>query len=148
MSKPMVSVVMITYGHENYIEEAINSVLRQECDFELELIIANDKSPDNTDDVVQRILRNHPKASSIRYILREKNWGIVPNFIDALKQGRGRYIALCEADDYWTDRSKLNKQVCFLEAHLDHSMICHNARIIYEGVGKKPALFNKTQADG
>ena len=148
MKSPLVSVLMITYGHEKYIEQAVTGVLSQKCDFEVELIVANDKSPDYTDSIIQKILTNHPKASNVTYISREKNWGIMPNFIDGLQHCKGKYIALCDGDDYWTDLSKLSKQVRFLEANLDHSMICHNARIIYEGVDKKPALFNKTQADG
>ena len=61
-----VSICMITYGHENYILQAIEGVLMQECDFEIELIIANDCSPDNTDLVVTDILANHPKKSWIK----------------------------------------------------------------------------------
>jgi glycosyltransferase involved in cell wall biosynthesis len=105
---------MITYGHEKFIEEAINGVLMQECDFEYELIIANDCSPDNTDAVINKILKSHPKGNCIRYFKHEKNIGMMPNFIFALEQCKGNYIALCEGDDYWTDVLKLQKQVDYL----------------------------------
>ena len=108
--KHKVSVVMITYGHEKFIREAIEGVLMQECDFEVELILANDCSPDQTDSVIQDIIKNHPKGCWIKYIRQENNIGMMPNFIFALKQCKGKYIALCEGDDYWTDPLKLQKQ--------------------------------------
>ncbi|MDN3676704.1 glycosyltransferase [Flavobacterium paronense] len=123
--QPTVSVCMITYGHEKFIAEAINSVLMQECDFDVELIIANDCSPDQTDQVIQNSIANHPKASWIRYFKHDKNLGMMSNFIFALQQCKGDYIALCEGDDYWTDSSKLQKQVDFLKANLDY--VIHSA---------------------
>ena len=126
--QPKVSVCMITYGHEKFIEEAINGVLMQECDFVVELIIANDCSPDKTDAVIQNILCNHPRASWIKYIKHDKNLGMMPNFIFAMQECKGKYIALCEGDDYWTDPSKLQKQVDFLEANSDY--------VIHSGVAQ------------
>ena len=112
---PMVSVVMITYGHEAFIRQAVEGVLMQECNFPVELIVADDCSPDNTPAVMQEIMENHPRASWIRYTRHPKNKGMMPNFIWALRQAKGKYIALCEGDDYWTDSYKLQKQVGFLE---------------------------------
>ncbi|TVZ26046.1 glycosyltransferase involved in cell wall biosynthesis [Gillisia sp. Hel_I_86] len=114
---PCVSVVMITYSHEKYIREAIESVLMQECDFEVELIVADDKSPDNTEAIVKDIINQHPKGNWIRYIKHEVNKGMMPNFIWALNQAKGKYTALCEGDDYWIDPLKLQKQVNFLESN-------------------------------
>lgn len=136
--QPKVSVCMITYGHEKFIEEAINGVLMQECDFVVELIIANDCSPDKTDAVIQNILCNHPRASWIKYIKHDKNLGMMPNFIFAMQECKGKYIALCEGDDYWTDPSKLQKQVDFLEANSDY--------VIHSGVAqlmKKKTITNE-----
>jgi glycosyltransferase involved in cell wall biosynthesis len=115
LKKPMVSVIMITYGHESFIEQAINGVLMQECDFEVELIIGNDCSPDKTDEVIKKIKKNHPKSSWLKYIKHDKNIGAMSNFIYVMNEARGKYIALCEGDDYWTDPQKLQKQVDFLE---------------------------------
>jgi len=128
----MASVVMITYNHEKYIEQAINGVLMQECNFDYELIIANDHSTDNTDRVIQQILLNHPKAAFINYLKRDANMGMAQNFVDAFKRSKGKYIALCDGDDYWTDTSKLQKQVDFLEKNHEYSMVCHDALIIDE----------------
>lgn len=116
----LVSVVMITYGHEKYIRQAIEGVLMQQGDFDLELVIANDCSPDNTDAVVQDVLSHHSNAHWIRYVRHEKNIGMMPNFIFALQQAKGNYIALCEGDDFWTDPLKLQKQVDFLEENEEY----------------------------
>ena len=145
---PKVSVCMITYSHENYIREAIEGVLMQECDFEVELILANDCSPDKTDEVIQDILKNHPKASWIKYLKHDKNIGMMPNFIFSMKQCSGDYIALCEGDDYWTDPLKLQKQVDFLKVNPDFVLCFHkvdilntNGEIVDDSITKVPANY-------
>lgn len=125
----IVSICMITYGHEKFIEQAINGVLMQETNFEVELIIANDCSPDATDKVVQNILKNHSKSGLIKYIKHTKNIGMMTNFLFALKKCKGKYIAICEGDDYWTDPNKLQKQVDFLEANEDYVLCFHKVLI-------------------
>lgn len=127
---PKVSVCMITYGHEKYIREAIEGVLMQEYDFEVELIIANDCSPDKTDDVIHNILENHPQATWIKYVKHDTNIGMMANFIFAMQECKGKYIALCEGDDYWTDPLKLQKQVDFLEANPDYVLCFHPVSIL------------------
>jgi glycosyltransferase involved in cell wall biosynthesis len=142
--KVKVSVCMITYGHEKFIEQAINSVLMQECDFEVGLIIANDCSPDQTDEVIQNILENHAKASLIKYIKHDKNLGMMPNFIFALEQCKGDFIALCEGDDYWTDPLKLQKQVDFLEKNLDYVIHSGCATILSDDKNNNTVFGNFT----
>jgi glycosyltransferase involved in cell wall biosynthesis len=126
---------MITYGHENFIEEAVASVLMQETDFEIELILSNDNSPDNTDAIVRKIIREHPKGSLIKYTRQEKNRGMMPNFIWALGECTGRYIAICEGDDYWSDPFKLKKQFDLLEDGADYSMVFSNFYFKEEDTG-------------
>ena len=125
MKKPLLSVVMITYNHENYIKQAIESVLMQECDFDYELIVSNDKSPDDSDVIIEKMISEHPKANKIKYHLQENNLGMMPNFIFTLAQAKSKYIALCEGDDYWIDPLKLQKQVDFLEANNDYALCGH-----------------------
>lgn len=120
---PLVSVVMITYGHENFIKQAIESILIQQYQGDVELIISDDKSPDATEVVVREIIASHPNAKWIKYTRHDKNLGMMPNFIWSLLQAKGSYIALCEGDDYWTDPLKLQKQVDFMELNCDH-VIC------------------------
>lgn len=129
---PLVSICMITYGHENYVKQAIDGVLMQEVTFDMELIISNDCSPDGTHDVIQHIIKTHPKGHLIKYFEHSENQGMIPNFVFALKKCRGNYVALCEGDDYWTDSLKLEKQVNFLEKNSDYVISCHNASVIDE----------------
>ena len=84
--KQRVSVVMITYGHENYIRQAIEGVLMQEGDFELELIIANDCSPDNSDTIINKIISDNTSGHQMKYFKHNQNLGIMPNFYFALEQ--------------------------------------------------------------
>ncbi|MFC5283210.1 glycosyltransferase family 2 protein [Pedobacter alpinus] len=129
-TNPMVSVCMITYNHEKFIQEAIEGVLMQETTFDFELIIANDCSTDRTHDVIEELIQSHPKGYLIRYFNHETNLGMMPNAFFALEKCDGKYIANCEGDDYWTDPSKLQKQVDFLEVNKDYIISCHNAIII------------------
>ena len=131
---PTVSVVMITYNHEAYIQQAIEGVLMQECDFKVELIIADDNSPDNTEVVVKKILSEHSKASWIKYTKHNANKGMNSNFIWATKQCKGKYIAICEGDDYWTDSNKLQKQVDFLEKNKDYGLVSTLRENLYQFV--------------
>lgn len=123
---------MITYGHEKYIRQAIEGVLMQQTDFEVELIIADDCSPDRTKDIVEDIINNHPKGNIIKYFRHDKNLGMQANGMFAVKQCTGKYIALCEGDDYWTDPLKLQRQVDFLAKNTDYSTVAENCIVLDE----------------
>ena len=127
--KPLVSVIMITYGHEKYIEEAIRGVFLQKTNFPFELIISNDKSPDSTDEIVKNIIKSAPENISVKYIHHPENIGMHHNFVSAFKMAEGKYIAVCEGDDYWTDENKLQKQIDFLEKNEDFTLTFHNVFI-------------------
>ncbi len=128
----MVSVKMITYNHENFIAQAIEGILMQETNFFYNLIIADDCSPDNTEEIVKNIILTNPKGHLIKYFRQKKNIGIKLNGIFGLNQCNGKYIALCEGDDYWTDPYKLQKQVDFLESHSDVSVCFHDYMVFNE----------------
>ena len=121
----VVSVCVITYGHEKYIREAIESILEQECEYDVEIIISNDSSPDLTDAIVQSIIKENSSNHKIRYFQHEKNLGMMQNFLFALEQCSGSYIALLEGDDYWTDQRKIQKQIDALESNPSVSMCFH-----------------------
>ena len=125
-----VSVIMITYGHEKYIRQAVEGVLMQQCSFKVELIIANDSSPDKTNVIIEDVIKNNPKAGWINFINRDKNIGGQSNFKDALERCQGKYIAHCEGDDYWTDPYKLQKQVDFLENNPEYVLSFHTVKIL------------------
>lgn len=126
----MVSVCMITYGHEAFIAKAIEGVLMQVVDFDIELVIVDDASPDNTHQIVKEIIDNHPNGNWIRYIKQEKNIGMVKNFSFALKECKGEYIAICEGDDYWINNKKLKIQKEFLEKEPEFSLCFGNCNVI------------------
>ncbi|PUA16915.1 glycosyltransferase [Glaciimonas sp. PCH181] len=135
--KILVSVSMITYNHEKYIEEAINGVLMQETDFEIELIISNDNSPDQTDAVIQRIMSEHPRGCWIKYIRNEINIGMMANVIENFQHARGEYIAICEGDDYWINPLKLQLQIDEMRRHPECDLSFHPAIIVSDSLRTK-----------
>jgi len=120
METPLVSVVTITYNHEPWIAKTIEGVLAQKVDFPIEYIIAEDCSTDGTREICERYAENYPAI--IILLDSEKNLGFKENEKRAMEKVRGKYIAFCEGDDYWTCPDKLQRQVDFLEAHPDYSV--------------------------
>jgi glycosyltransferase involved in cell wall biosynthesis len=129
LDNPLVSVIMITYNHGEVIRDAINGVLMQEFDYSVELIIADDCSQDNTQNIVDTF-KNHKNYHWIKYIRHKTNLGIMSNFISSLQLSKGKYIALCDGDDFWCDKNKLKKQVGFLEKNKHISIISHNVNLL------------------
>jgi glycosyltransferase involved in cell wall biosynthesis len=119
---PLLSICMITYNHEQYIAQAIESVLMQKTGFDLELVIGEDCSTDNTGLICREYTKRHPQ---IKLLSRERNFGMINNFIDTYKNCKGKYIAILEGDDYWTDTAKLQKQVDFLEKNPNFNITFH-----------------------
>ncbi|QCX54484.1 glycosyltransferase family 2 protein [Elizabethkingia sp. JS20170427COW] len=134
-NKPTVSIVTITYGHEAFIEDTIKGVFDQQYNGEIEFIIANDNSPDSTDEVVRNYLAKSPTPLNItiKYTKHSENKGMMPNFFWALQQATGKYIALCEGDDYWIDPLKLQKQVDFLEQNEEYVIHSAKAQVFRDG---------------
>lgn len=130
MSEVMVSVCMITYNHEAFIKEAIEGVLMQQTSFPIELVIGEDCSTDRTREICIEYQQKYP--DKIRLLLNEKNLGMMPNFIQTLNACTGKYIALCEGDDYWTDPLKLQKQVDFLEENEAYAICFHDVEVVFE----------------
>jgi glycosyltransferase involved in cell wall biosynthesis len=126
----LVSVCMITYNHEKYISMAIESVLNQQTNFDVEIIISDDCSTDKTRDICISYRNQFP--NKIKLINPEKNLGVIKNSIQSLSACNGKYIAICEGDDYWIDPFKLQKQVNFLEKNSDYSIIHTNYSVVNE----------------
>lgn len=120
----LVNVCMITYNHEDYIKEAIESILNQVTDFEILLVIGEDCSTDNTRAICSDYAANYP--DKIVLVMSSTNVGMTENFVRTYKACKGSYIAFCEGDDYWTDTYKLQKQVDNLEANPQYSACFHN----------------------
>lgn len=130
-----VSVLMLTYNQERYIDEAIRSVMLQETDFPFELVIGNDASTDDTGRICEEWQKKHP--AQIVLLNRKQNLGLQQNFMQTYARCRGRYIAICEGDDYWTNKRKLQWQTDFLDAHPDYSTCFHRVINYYEDRGTK-----------
>jgi glycosyltransferase involved in cell wall biosynthesis len=127
-----VSVAMITYNHERFIAQAIESALMQQTDFEVELVIGEDCSTDGTREIVRAYGERYPER--VRPLLHEHNLGLNGhnNVRATLKACRGEYVALLEGDDFWTDPHKLQKQTRFFESHPECVICFHNVARIYE----------------
>jgi glycosyltransferase involved in cell wall biosynthesis len=136
----IVSICMITYNHEKFIRQAIESVLAQKTDFDYELVIGEDCSTDNTRAICIEYAEKH--QGKIKLLLHEENMGMIPNFLKTLNSCSGKYVAMLEGDDYWTHPLKLQKQVDFLEANEDFAICHHNMNVIYEENTKESHLSN------
>ncbi len=125
---PKVSVIMITYNHEPFIAEAIESVLMQKTTFDFEIIIGEDCSTDNTRETINAYAAKF--SQKIKPLLHNKNLGMLRNFATVYQACRGEYVALLEGDNYWTDPYKLQKQVDFLNTHSDYITCFHRVEIL------------------
>lgn len=131
-SEPAVSVILLTYNHGLYIEQAVRSILNQHAPWPLEIIVGEDCSIDETAEILRRIDAEQPGRLSL--ILREKNIGLSRNLEDCWRRCRGRYIFLLEGDDYWSDDHKLEKVVRVLDAQPECSG-CFHACEVFSTIG-------------
>lgn len=125
--RPLVSVRTSTYNHGPYIRQCIEGVLMQKTNFPFEFIIGEDFSTDETREIVFEYAGKYPDV--IRVITADYNVGSKTNGRRCIRACRGKYIATCEGDDYWTDPLKLQKQVDFLEANPGYVLTCHRFRV-------------------
>lgn len=142
VSQPMVSVAMVTYNQENLIAKAIKGVVRQRVPFQFELIIVDDDSPDNTYAIATSWQKRYPDI--IKVFRNSENIGLQKNYLRAFSHCRGRYLAMCDADDYWCDHSKLRRQIEYMESHPECAITFHRVINHYAGAGTK-SLSNPHQ---
>jgi len=129
--KPLLSITCIAYNHEKYIEEAINGFLIQKTDFPFEIIIHDDASEDATQQIILKYAEKYPNII-IPILQKENHWlgkGINATATIVWPSTRGKYIAWCEGDDYWTDPLKLQRQIDFLESNFDYNICFHNVSV-------------------
>jgi glycosyltransferase involved in cell wall biosynthesis len=125
-----VSVAIITYNHERFIEQAIESVLAQKVNFSYEIVIGDDCSTDATRAVIVDLQERYPER--ILAVLREQNIGAMRNFAETIGACKGQYLAFLEGDDYWLSPDKLQRQVDFLDSHPDRALCCHRVKTLNE----------------
>jgi glycosyltransferase involved in cell wall biosynthesis len=123
-----VSVLCLTYNHERYIKNALDSFLSQKVNFNYEIVVRDDCSIDNTAAIVREYEREYPDIIHGIYEAENKGFKEIEQFVRAIKKYcRGKYIALCEGDDFWLDLNKLQIQIDYMEEHNDCLMSVHNA---------------------
>lgn len=123
-----VSVICVTYNHEKYIREALDSILKQETNFAFEVLIGEDCSTDGTRDILKEYEKKYPERFRMYY--RKQNLGATKNEYELFMDAKGKYIAALELDDIWTDSLKLQKQYDFLESHEEYIGVAHDFNII------------------
>ena len=121
--KVLVTIVCITYNQKRVIKDALEGFVMQKTTFPFQAIISDDCSTDGTTKIIEKYAKKYPDI--IKPIYRKKNLGPGKNFSDTFKKATGKYIALCEGDDYWTDPQKLQRQVDYMEIHPECTL-CHH----------------------
>lgn len=124
---PLVSIIVTTYNLEKYIAACLDSILAQEINFTYEILIGDDCSTDRTTEIVDQYVLKYPER--FHFIKRPQNIRINLNMLDLMKKASGKYVALMDGDDLWTDRKKLQLQVDFMEQNPDYSLCFHDADI-------------------
>lgn len=122
--KLLVSISCLTYNQERYIKDSIEGFLMQKTTFPFEIIIHDDASTDNTTNIIREYALKYPEI--IFPIFQNENQyskGINPGYEYVIPKCKGKYIAVCEGDDYWTDPYKLQRQVDFLENNPDYGLV-------------------------
>ena len=130
---PLVSICCTTYNHLNYIRQCLDGFVMQKTNFPIEILIHDDASTDGTQDIIREYEAKYPNI--IKPIYQKENQyskGVKVSLVYNYSRTKGKYIALCEGDDYWTDPYKLQKQVDFLESHPDYVMCSHRFDQYYE----------------
>jgi glycosyltransferase involved in cell wall biosynthesis len=123
MEKPILSVIIISYNQEKFLEQAIKSVINQKTEYKYEILLADDCSPDNSKLILEKYHKKYPKI--IRIIPRKHNLGGTANSFNACSKAKGKYITVLEGDDYWCNNIKIQTQIDFLERNPDYVGVSH-----------------------
>ena len=146
----MISVIVLTYNQEDTITRTLDSVLMQECDEPMEIVIGEDCSTDNTRAICEEYARRYP--DKIRLMPKAPNKGVVDNYFDCLLACRGEYIADCAGDDFWIDRHKLQKETDVLRKDKSVTLVHTDWMNYDERTGDTrpcpPRPFNSPITDG
>lgn len=127
---PLVSILMPTYNHEEFIREALNSIISQNIDFPIEILIGDDCSSDRTREICLNFKQEHPQITKLFF--NEHNIGLLKNYKNLIANSKGRYLAILESDDFWCDTDKLSTQISFLENNPQYGVVYTNANFLYE----------------
>jgi glycosyltransferase involved in cell wall biosynthesis len=139
---PRISVVMTAFQHEQYVAQAIESVLVQGLDEPFELVIGDDASDDGTREVITGYAEAHPDIVRVHFPDRNRGGDGKNLFADVLDLAVGDYVGMLDGDDYWTSPSKLRRQVAFLDEHPAYAMCFHNVLRVHEDDPSRDALYD------
>ncbi len=131
--KPLVSICTLIYNHEQFLPQYFKGILMQNTNFNFEVLIHDDASTDNSSKIIRKYQKEYP--SIFKPIIQTENQysqGVDINLKYNFSRAQGKYIALCEGDDYWTDPLKLQKQVDFLESHPEYNLYCSNWKELHK----------------
>ncbi len=152
---PKVSVAIITYNHEAYIRQAVESVLRQVTDFAVQVVIGEDCSTDATKEILLELDRAYP--GRLELLFNDVNLGMSENAFRVRQRCTGEYLALLDGDNYWTATDKLQRQVDFLDSHPEYIGAAHQVAVVdrngdpyrgpYYGKHKDGARFSLKDAE-
>jgi glycosyltransferase involved in cell wall biosynthesis len=142
---PMVSIFCMVYNHEPFLKECLDGFIMQKCNFEFEIVIGEDCSKDKSREIIVHYAKLFPQK--FKLILHEKNVGAAQNQKIVFTNCSGKYIAMCEGDDYWTDPNKLQKQIDFLEANPDYSFSFHDCTVLQENTKTQILRIGERQID-
>lgn len=131
MNKPLVSACVITYNQALFLKQCLDGVVTQNLDIDYEIIIGDDASTDDTQKICEDFQSRFP--NKVKYFRRDKNLGVIGNWLETIFDCKGKYIAICEGDDYWTDPFKLQKQVDLFRKYDNIALCFHDASILYDG---------------
>jgi glycosyltransferase involved in cell wall biosynthesis len=139
---PQISVLLLTYNHEKYISQAINSVLNQITNFGYEILIGDDCSTDKTSEIVEEFAEKN--QAKIKLIRSKENVGSIQNEKRLFEAAKGKYIAFLEGDDFWTDPYKLQKQFDFLESNPEYGLVHGDVNHYNEKENKTYFSYNRS----
>lgn len=146
INKPLVSISCLTYNHEQYIAQCLEGLLMQKTNFDFEILVHDDASTDSTAQIIRTYENRYlNKIKPIYQTVNQYSQGINPGFT-LVSMARGKYIATCEGDDYWTDHLKLQKQVDFLESNHEFGLVHHDADYFFQKTGKLIKDHHKTNS--
>jgi glycosyltransferase involved in cell wall biosynthesis len=148
LNEPLVSISCLAFNHEKFIRKALDGFVIQETNFPFEILIHDDASTDGTAEIIQEYQSKYPELIKPIY-QKENQWkkGLRGSAVHNFPRAKGKYIALCEGDDYWTDPTKLQRQVDFLDSHEDYVLVTENALVLNTHVNTQYKFSNAEECD-
>lgn len=147
MDQMTVSIFLLTYNQEQFIAQTINSILMQKANFNFQIVIGEDCSTDGTRSICETFAEKYSNKIKLLPAL-EKNIGLIANYMRTIKACEGKYIAICDGDDYWIDENKLQKQVSFLEDNPNYSIVYSKLKKLFPDGTFKESIQRKLKQAG